>query len=129
MSTLQGNAVRALSSTGDFTFGLGSSGYLQGDAAIQQQASCNVKTILGEVFWDTNFGINWYGFLQSDQTQALALALQTTILNSVNVNGINTSNYSVNPQTREFETQVWNVSTVFSQNVPINVSSPITGGQ
>jgi hypothetical protein len=126
MATIQTNCVRALDSTGDWTFGNSSAGYLQGNAAISQQVPCNVKMILGECFWATNFGINWFGFLSSAQPQALSLAIQTVILNSVNVTGINSSAWSLNPVTREFETQPWDISTIFSQTLPVSVTSPIT---
>jgi len=128
VSTLSGNIVRALDSTGDWTMGNGSAGYLQGDPAVAQQVPCNCKVILGEVFWATNIGINWFAFLSSAQPQALSLALQATTLNSPNVTAINTAQYKLDPVTREFSTPTpWDISTIFSKSLPVNVTSPLTG--
>lgn len=125
--TLSGNCVRALDSSGDWSMGNGSAGYLQQDSAIGQQVPCNCKVILGEVFWALNIGINWYAFLSSDQPQALSLALKSTILNSVNVTGINNpAPYLLDPITRAFSTPTpWSLTTVFTKNLPVTVTSPI----
>ena len=122
---LSGNCVRPLSALGDWTMG---QNYLQGNLAIAQQVPCNVKMILGECFWATNEGINWFGFLSSEQPQALSLAIQAVVLNSINITGINSSQWALNPTTRTFQTATWDISTIFSQSLPVNVTSPIIGG-
>jgi len=113
---LQGNAVRTLTGAHDWTYGNGSSDYIQQNAAVAQQIDCRVLQVLTECFWDIGAGINWYGFLSSKNPQGLALALQSVILNTTNVTGVNSLSFTVNPQTRQFSVS-WDVSTVFSQSV------------
>ena len=124
MSVIQGNTVRALTSSGDFTMGNGQAGYLTQNAAVGQQAQCRCQQVIYECFWDQAAGINWYGFLSSANPQALSLALQTVILNGINVTGINSAVFTLDPVSRKFTTAQWDIRTVFSQSVPVNVNSP-----
>lgn len=113
---LQGNAVRSLSGTNDWTLGNGAAGYLQGNMAVRQQINCRVLQVLGECFWDLGSGINWFGFLSSKVPQALTLAIATVILNTPNVVGIaSPTTFKLNDQTRAYSVQ-WAVNTVFSRN-------------
>lgn len=122
--SLQGNAVRVLTPTHDWTMGNGSAGYLQGNAAVGQQVNCRILQILGECFWDAGAGIAWYQWLGSKSPTGLALAIQTVIRNSINVTGINlpTPVFSVDPGTRAF-TVNWNVQTVFTKSFSGSVAA------
>lgn len=115
--SLQGNIVRTLSPVRDWTYGNNLAGYLQENNAIGQQISCRLLQLLGECFWDTQSGIDWYGWLGGKNPTGLSLAISTVILNTVGVRGINSMNFKVDPVTRKF-TVNWNVTTVFSKYFP-----------
>jgi len=115
--SLQGNIVRTLSAVKDWTYGNNLSGYLSGNSAIAQQINCRLLQFLGECFWDTNAGINWFGYLGGKNPGGLQLAIATVILNSYGVLGLNSLSFTVNDETREFSIN-WDVTTVFSKSFP-----------
>ncbi len=115
MNLLQTMAVRAITPAGDWTFGNGIAGYIQGNAAIAQQIQTSILQILGECFWDAGAGIAWFQWLQSFDPNGLALAISSVILNVQNVTGINS--ISVNLGSNRVFTASWNVSTVFTQTL------------
>lgn len=115
MNSLQTMAVRATTLQGDWTFGNGIAGYIQGNAAIAQQIQTSVLQILGECFWDAGAGIAWFQWLQSFDPNGLALAISSVILNIQNVTGINSINVTLGAN-RIFSAS-WSVSTVFTKEV------------
>jgi hypothetical protein len=115
MNQLQTMAVRAITPQGDWTFGAGIAGYLQGNAAIAQQIQTSILQILGECFWDAGAGIAWFQWLQSFDPNGLALAISTVILKIQNVTGINS--ISINLGANRVFSASWNVSTVFTQTL------------
>ena len=117
VQSIQGNAVRTLSPVHDWTYGNGLAGYLQGNAAIGQQIDCRLQLFLGEVFWATNEGIDWFGWLGGKNPAGLNLAISTVILNSYGVLGLNGNPYVVNDVLRTFQVK-WDVTTVFSKSFP-----------
>ena len=124
--SLQGNIVRGLSPTGDFTYGTGLSGYLQGNAAIGQQIGCRLKQFLGECFWDLGAGIDWFGWLGGKNSIGLNLAINTVILNTPGVLMLNGSGFDADPVTREFSVK-WNVTTIYSRFFPGNSTLNVGG--
>lgn len=80
--------VRALDSTGDWTFGNGLSNYLSANAAVAQSIQTRVLSFLGDCFFDATAGIDWFNLLGSKNQIGLNLAISSTILNTENVTGI-----------------------------------------
>lgn len=115
--TLQGNIVRTLTPVGDWTYGNNLSGYLQGNDAIRQQISCRLQQFIGECFWDTQAGIDWFSWLGGKNPAGLNLAINAVILNTTGVLALNGSGFTADPVTRKFTVQ-WNVTTVFSRYFP-----------
>jgi hypothetical protein len=116
---LQGNIVRTLDATNDWTLGNNLSGYLSGNLAIRQQIQCRLNQFLGECFWDANAGINWFGFLGGKNAAALNLAIATVIINTTGVTALKSLKFNVNPVTRVFSVN-WKVDTVFSKDFEAN---------
>lgn len=115
--SIQGNTVRTLSPTKDWTYGNNLSGYLQGNNAIAQQISCRLQQFLGECFWDTQAGIDWFGWLGGKNAAGLNLAISTVILNTTGVLAIESMDFTADPLTRTFSIN-WRVTTVFSRYFP-----------
>ena len=118
--SIQGNTVRTLSLVKDWTYGNNLSGYLTGNAALAQQINCRILQLLGECFWDTGAGINWYGYLGGKNSLGLNLAIRTVILNTLGggyVTAINSVSLQINSVARTF-TVSWNISTIYSKSFP-----------
>lgn len=79
--------VRALDSSGDWIFGTGSNAYLSGNAAVGQDIQTRLSSFLGDCFFDTGAGIDWFNLLGGKDQTALNLAVGAVILNTNNVTG------------------------------------------
>ncbi len=81
--------VRALDSDHDWTFGKGQNNYLTRNAAVVQNIDTRLNSFLANCFFDNGAGIDWFTFLGGTKdTQALALAISSTILKTEDVTGI-----------------------------------------
>lgn len=80
--------VRALDSQGDWTYGKGKNDYKSGLLAIAQDIQCRVSSFLGDCFFATNEGIDYFNLLGAKNELALNLAIAATILNTDQVTGI-----------------------------------------
>ncbi len=100
-------------STNDWTFGKGASNYLQGNLAVGQLIKTRVLSFLGDCFFDTTTGIDWFQFLGGKNVIQLNLAISSTILNTPNVTGIIQFNVNLNHITRLFSVS-YTVQTTYS---------------
>ena len=120
--SLQGNIVRTLGPvqnlSQDWTLGNNLSAYLQGNDAIGQQINCRLLQILGECFFDTGAGIDWFGWLGGKNPAGLNLAIATVITNTPGVLKLNSTPYVVDNQDRTFSVK-WDVTTVFSKSLRV----------
>lgn len=74
--------VRALNSSGDWTYGAGLNNYLSAKAAVAQAIGTRLSSFLGDCFFATNAGIDWFNLLGGKNQLALQLAISATILNT-----------------------------------------------
>lgn len=114
--------VRALSSTGDWTGGAGRLNYLYATNAIQQNIVTRLNSILGDCFFSTQDGINWFYFLGSKNQVGLNLAVSATIINTPGVSRLNQLAITLNRKTRELTIQ-YNVTVVSS---PLPIANTVT---
>ena len=105
--------VRALTSTGDWTYGTGAQNYLQNAAAVAQCIQTGLKSFLGNCFFATNAGIDWFDFLSGKSQVLLNLAIATQILNTQNVTGIQMLIVNLDTLTRNITIE-YSASTVYS---------------
>lgn len=80
--------VRAINSNGDWLFGKSLNDYLSGNMAVQQNIRTRLLSFIGNCFFDTIAGIDWFNLLGSKNQLALSLAISAVILNTPNVTGI-----------------------------------------
>lgn len=80
--------VRSLDENGDFTYGKGINNYKTYNDAIAQSITTRLKSFLGDCFFATDQGIDWWNLLGSKNTIALNLAVSATILKTSGVTGI-----------------------------------------
>lgn len=80
---------RNLTSDNDWTFGAGKNNYVQ----EQQEIALNIKTrilsFLGDCFFATNEGIDWWNLLDYNKQEQLENAVQKVIIGTPGVTGIN----------------------------------------
>lgn len=114
--------VRALDSSGDWTFGSGLNNYFSNIAAVAQNIQTRLLMVLGDCFFATDQGIDWFNFLSSKNQGALQLAVQTTILNTPGVTGLVSSNISYSPVTRAIFMN-YTVTTVYTGQTGSSVVS------
>ena len=104
--------VRALDSVGDWTFGKGQNDYKSNIDAVTQNISTRLKSFLGDCFFATTAGIDWFNFLGGKDQIALNLAINATILNTTNVTGILQTSINLDEVTRVFSV-AYNAQTSF----------------
>lgn len=83
--------VRALNSSGDWTFGASLNNYKSANIAVQQNIQTRLSSFIGNCFFDMGAGINWFGFLGSkgsNNNLQLSLAISAIILNTPDVLGL-----------------------------------------
>ncbi len=122
--------VRALTSQGDWTYGAGKNNYLSANAAVGQSIGTRLMSFLGDCFFATNAGIDWWNLLGNKNLLALELAINAVILNTENVTGIVSVNINLNHQTRAFtasyiaSTSFGNVKGIVNQNFGVGPVTP-----
>lgn len=128
--------VRALSPTGDWTFGAGKNNYLQANAAVAQAIGTRLLSFLGDCFFATNVGIDWFNLLGNKNQLALQLAISATILNTQSlgqnvVTGITNLSLNLDHTSRLFSvtysaTSIFGpVQGVVNQNLGIGLMPPV----
>lgn len=108
--------VRALSPSGDWTFGKGLNNYLSANACIEQNISTRLSLFLGECFFAAEQGVDWWNLLGGKNQVAINLAVNATILGNPEtsgVTGILQTSVNLNRSTREL-TINYKVTTVYS---------------
>lgn len=109
--------VRSLDANGDWTFGSGINNYLSGAAAVGQVVATRLLSFLGDCFFATNAGIDWFNLIGNKNQLALNLAISATILNTQSdgqnvVTGITTLNVNLNDATRAFSVS-YEITTIY----------------
>lgn len=104
--------VRSLTSSGDWSFGAGVNNYSLGNIAIAQNIQTRLMSFLGNCFFDTGAGIDWFNLLGNKNQTALNLAISAVILNTDDVTGI--LQLSVSLTTLRVLSVSYNVQTIYS---------------
>lgn len=104
--------MRALDSNNDWTFGAGLQNYLSGNAAIAQSIKTRLQSFLGNCWFATNAGMDWFNLLGKNQN-SLNIAINTMILNTEGVTRINQTFSVLDSVTRSLSVS-YDVNTVNS---------------
>lgn len=106
--------VRAVDGLGDWMFGRGINDYKFGIDAVTQNISTRLKSFLGDCFFETSAGIDWFNLLGSKNQVSLELAIRSVILNTQDVTGLVSANVNLDHETRAI-TIKYSVNTSLSQ--------------
>jgi hypothetical protein len=104
--------VRALDSQGQWLFGKGLNDYASNQAEIALDIQMSLSMFLGDCFFATNVGIDWFNLLGGKNELAINLAVNAALLNVEGVVGILMTNISLNAQRNL--TITYQVQTVYS---------------
>lgn len=80
--------VRAIDDTGDWLFGKGGQDYKRNKQAVAQNIRTRLNMFLGDCFFATNDGIDWWNLLGGKNQLAIQLAVSTTIINTEGVQSL-----------------------------------------
>lgn len=105
--------VRAIDLNGDWEFGKGQNDYKSANAAIAQSIKTRLQSFLGDCFFDTGAGLDWFTFLGGKDQLSLNLSISAVILNSEGVTGISQLFVLLNDNTRVFTVQ-YKAQTIYS---------------
>jgi hypothetical protein len=92
--------VRALDINGDWEFGKGKNDYKRNIKAVTQNIKTRLMSFLGDCFFDTTAGIDWFNLLGGKDALALELAVTSVILNTETVTGLLTLSVSISENRR-----------------------------
>lgn len=105
-------SIRAIDGVGDWEFGQGLNNYKTGNAAVAQDIQNNLSMFLGDCFFATNSGIDWFNLLGNKNQLAINLAVNAAILNTAGVTGILQTNIVLSEN--RVLTITYQVQTVYS---------------
>lgn len=105
--------VRQVDSNNDFTFGGGKGNYISAQLAISQNVKTRIMEFLGDCFFNTQAGIDWFNLMDKGREADLLKSIQLTILGTEGVVGINSFDYTLVDRKL---TVSYDVKTIYSQS-------------
>ena len=117
---------RNLDEKHDWTFGTGQNNYVRDEQEIILNLETRILSFLGDCFFATNEGIDWWNLLDRNKLDKLEYAVQDVIIKTPGVNGVNSVD-AILGATRKL-TLNYDIQTIFSQSytgeiVPFTTSS------
>jgi len=111
--------VRGLDANHDWTFGNGKQDYRINELCIEQNCKTRILSFLGDCFFDTEAGIDWWNLLGYGTKKALLTSLRATIINTDGVVGIN----SIETELIDRKLKItYNIKTQFSSSYQSEVN-------
>jgi hypothetical protein len=80
--------TRGVDGANDWLFGKGRNDYKRDIFAVAQNVKTRLQSFLGDCFFQSNAGIDWFNLLGDKNLPALELAISSVILNTSGVVGI-----------------------------------------
>lgn len=115
--------VRALDTNSDWTFGASLNNYLNNTAAVIQNINTRLQEFLGDCFFNTGAGINWFNLLGNKNQVALNLAITNTILNTDQVISLSQLSINLNDISRNISIS-YTVNTTYGQQTNLLIINP-----
>lgn len=112
--------VRAITENREWTFGKGKQGYKIDEEAIAQNVKTRVLSFFGDCFFDLKAGIDWWNLLGVGKREELLKAIQTVILTTEGVAGIN----SIDAYNKDRVLHItYDIKTIFSESYQGNLTT------
>lgn len=114
--------TRALDSDHDWTFGASLNNYLKNKNAVIQNINTRLNCFLGDCFFDTTAGVNWFNLLGGKDQVALNIQITSVILNTDQVVGLNQLTSTIN-DARNISVS-YTVETSYGQQTSLTIINP-----
>jgi len=105
--------TRAVDAQNDWFFGKGKNDYKVNIFAVAQNVKTRLQSFLGDCFFQSNAGLDWFNLMGDKNLPALELAISSVILNTAGVTGIVEISTTVG-ENREVITQ-YTIDTVYGR--------------
>jgi hypothetical protein len=115
-------SFRALTSSGDWTFGNGVQNYLIDEDAINADIATALRLFLGECFFALDSGVDWWNLIGSHDEQNIILQCRKVIASRAGVARINTVYANLTRSTRQLSV-TYNIDTIYSRSI-VNTVTP-----
>lgn len=113
--------IRALTPSGDWTFGSGLANYATAAAAIAENIQTWLQSWVSNCFFALKDGVDWTNLLDVGQAQNLTDSIRVNILGRYGVMGINSMSVIFDPRTRHISITA-NIQTIYSQSFQLELS-------
>ena len=107
-------AFRNLSGNGDWVFGSGKNSYVTENLEIGVNIQTRVLSFLGDCFFASEEGIDWFNLLEMGKQEQLENSVQETIKNTPGVTAINSVDVVLGASRRI--TINYDVQTIYSES-------------
>lgn len=87
--------VRSLTVDGDWSFGKGKNSYLRNNEALMMNIRTRLLSFLGDCFFDTEAGIDWWNLLGEKDMKSILASVQRIVLRSSQVRKIVNLDYTL----------------------------------
>jgi hypothetical protein len=108
-------SFKNLDSNHDWTFGKGKQNYLENNAEIMMNIKTRLLSFLGDCFFATNEGIDWWNLLSEKDRKKIILECKKVINSTPNVRRVSSVDFLENEK-RELIIN-YNIDTIFSRNI------------
>ncbi|NDK07877.1 hypothetical protein EOM39_01365 [Candidatus Gracilibacteria bacterium] len=108
-------SFRNLDNDGDWTFGKGKQNYVNLDKEIMLNIKTRLLSFLGDCFFATDEGIDWWNLLLQKDRQKIIIECKKIINSTPNVRKINSVDYFENEKRQM--TIYFNIDTIYSNNL------------
>jgi hypothetical protein len=117
---------RNLNEKHDWTFGTGQNNYVRDEQEIILNLETRILSFLGDCFFATDEGIDWWNLLDRNKLDKLEYAVQDVIIKTPGVNGINSVDAILGANRKL--TLNYDIQTIFSQSytgeiIPLTTAS------
>jgi hypothetical protein len=110
---------RALDANGDWTFGKGKQSFLRNEAAVDLNIKTRLLFVLGECYWQTNFGIDWWNLIggkRPDAETGILVQARQSIIGAYGVVRINSVTSGFDPTSRGLSV-AYNIDSIFTRQL------------
>lgn len=109
--------------TNDWNLGRGIQSYLTGNAAIAADIRTALQMFLGECFFATDQGVDWWNLMGSRDEAGVILQCRKVIVGRVGVTKVNSVVATLDRVSRKLVV-TYSIDTVFSRNLSNSVVAP-----
>lgn len=116
--------IRALDTSGDWTFGSGQQNYLTDQNAVQLDIQTRLSMFQGDCFFDADGWIDWFNLLGSKNEAQLVFSIRAIIAETSGVNNVTDVSTTLD-ENRNLATS-WEATTIYGEPVGGDNIFPVT---